>query len=142
MVHAPLQNIVVRNYYGPGRFSELNDENTGANVAAESTFIDINYEGLMYDQYSVWKPDTINPLSSYESQYDSKSRTSSQTCTAYRAVQDTTNFILKQGKKFNLVQGYRIYEDERSLAAKYQGESEIITAIFVETSFAFIGLST
>ena len=77
MVHAPLQNIVVRNYYGPGRFSELNDENTGANVAAESTFIDINYEGLMYDQYSVWKPDTINPLSSYESQYDSKSRTSS-----------------------------------------------------------------
>ena len=76
---------IVRNYYGPGRFSEL-PGTAGANQPTSSSFVDINYEGLMYDQFSVWKHDYVNPLSSYESKFDAQTATSSQACTAYRSV--------------------------------------------------------
>ena len=94
----------------------------------------------MYDQYSVWKLDSVNPLSSYRSKFDAKTQTSSQTCTAYRSVQDSTNFILKQGKTFKFSQGYRIYEDVNTHSAKYSGESEIIEATFVEGAHAVLGI--
>ena len=112
-------------------------ENNGSNTAStHQSFDDINYEGLMYDQYSVWRMDSVNPLSSYESKYDAKAQKSSQTCTAYRSVQDSTNFILKQGKTFTISQGYRIYEDVTSLAAKFSGDSDNIQAQFVESTEA------
>ena len=132
--HASLKDVIVRNYYGPGRFSETEGDDTGSNTSNSDRFFDINYEGLMYDQYSVWKPDSVNPLSSYRSKFDSSSATSSQTCTAYRSIQDSTNFILKAGKQFNLVQGFRVYETATSPTAKYSGESAIIQASIVESS--------
>ena len=67
--HADLNNVSVRNYYGEGLFADPKDTNVGANTATTS-FIDINYQGLMYDNYSVWKLDQVNPLDSYKSSYD------------------------------------------------------------------------
>ena len=101
--YAPIEKVIVRNYYGPGRFSNTSTKDNAKGTSNADQFIDINYEGLMYDQFSVWQSDSINPLSSYRSTYDATSKTSSQTCTAYRSVQDSTNFSLKAGKQFNLV---------------------------------------
>ena len=47
--HTPIDNVKVRNYYGPGRFSSTEEVGTGANTLKGDQFIDINYEGLMYD---------------------------------------------------------------------------------------------
>ena len=110
----PLEEVTVRNYYGPGKFAEIEadsedttDTSTQPPVASSNSggtsFIDINFEGLMYDQYSVWKIDSVNPLTSYGSKYDASAKTSSQTCTAFRSIQDRTNFILTPGKQFNFV---------------------------------------
>ena len=65
----------MRNYYGPARFSKL-ELVPGANVVGGG-FDDLNIQGLMYDNYAVWKPDHVNPLHSYESKFDSKRNTSS-----------------------------------------------------------------
>mmetsp|Transcript_7282 Transcript_7282/g.10241 ORF Transcript_7282/g.10241 Transcript_7282/m.10241 type:complete len:94 (+) Transcript_7282:247-528(+) len=59
--------ITVRNYYGPARFSELKQEEDivipGSNTMGWDS---MSVEGLMYDQYAVWKKDTVNPQSSYQ----------------------------------------------------------------------------
>ena len=99
----------------------------------------------MYDNYAVWRTDFVNPQHSYESKFDAKRVTSSQSCTAYRSIQDTSNFTLKKGASFNLIQGYRIYSlDEQTGTinpiAKHSGESGVISAeIPLERSGATLG---
>ena len=71
--YADPASVIVRNYYGSGRFSAIAD---GEN-AAESGFLDINFEDLVDDQNAVWRPDTVNNFSSYRSKYDTEMGTSS-----------------------------------------------------------------
>ena len=59
-------SVIVRNYYGTGRFSETAD----AENSADTGFLDINFEDLVDDKNSVWRPDTVNQFSSYRSKYD------------------------------------------------------------------------
>ena len=48
----------------------------GSNVLGGS-FDDLEIEGLMYDNYAVWRPDFVNPQHSYESKFDATRNTSS-----------------------------------------------------------------
>ena len=71
--YADPASVIVRNYYGSGRFSETID----AENSTESGFLDINFEDLVDDKNSVWRPDTVNTFSSYRSKHDHEMGTSS-----------------------------------------------------------------
>lgn len=131
-------SVIVRNYYGSGRFSNTSsgaaeqDSIEGGYTPPVNGFLDINFEDLVDDQNAVWRPDTVNIYSSYRSKHNAEKGTSSQTCTALRAVDDSTNFMLKAGS-YKFIQGYRVYSSSTSMNqfAKYQGESaDIIEATF------------
>lgn len=138
---AEMDNIVVRNYYGTGRFSETatsdaEDEGDSQEGRQQQGFFDINFEDLVDDQNAVWRADTVNQYSSFRSKYDGEMGTSSQTCTAIRAVDDTTNFMIKAGA-YKFIQGFRIYENSQAMMksnALYSGESTILEAKFENAS--------
>ena len=129
-------SVIVRNYFGTGRFSETAD--SSENGSADHAFMDINFKDLVDDQNAVWRSDMVNKYSSYRTKYDAEMGTSSQTCTAIRAVDDTTNFKLKAGS-YKFIQGFRIYESSATMQsnAKYQGESVILDAKFEGASMLF-----
>ena len=101
------ETVIVRNYYGKGRFAAIADDADGK--TENNGFMDINFEDLVDNKNSVWRADTVNAFSSFRSSYDAEMNTSSQTCTALRAVDDTTNFAMKAGS-YKFIQGYRVYQ--------------------------------
>ena len=119
----------MRNYYGKGRFTTQPGTSLGS---ASSRFRDINFEDLVDDKNQVWRADTVNPFSSFRSRYDSETRTSSQSCTAVRAVDDNTNFMIKVGS-YKFLTGYRIFKSSENISeqqALFSGESDEIVALF------------
>ena len=99
------ENVTVRNYYGPGTFQNTDSSSNASDSSGSEDVEKVDgedfmlgpFDGLMHDAMAVWLADTVNPVVSYQSSFDEDSERSSQSCTAYRVLQDATNFTLKQG---------------------------------------------
>ncbi len=121
------ENVTVRNYYGPGTFQNT-ESGSGSEVKGKEEGEDFMlgpFDGLMHDAMAVWLADTVNPVVSYQSSFDEESSRPSQSCTAYRVLQDATNFTLKQGQELKMIQGYKII-DGKTKKVKYEGESQVM----------------